>query len=133
MNYKNIAKECRGCIHLGWTGGIRTCEYLMDTGHSRMVQCPPGKGCTVRENGKRVRDTSAFHEPISKNSAEHSRQRKRCFDVEKAKQLYREGRNDGEIGRALGCKSGTIQAWRVAQGLKANAKPGYAGRLAKAE
>lgn len=44
---------CRGCVH--WRDLYRgpsaqrlvlpVCHYLLDTGHARQLDCPPGKGC----------------------------------------------------------------------------------------
>ena len=47
---------CEGCVHRTRMEGIgltdmHACIYILDTGKQR--PCPPGNGCTVKDDGKR--------------------------------------------------------------------------------
>lgn len=43
---------CDGCVFLGYAnGGLKLCEYLLRTNRRR--PCPAGKGCTVKQTGKK--------------------------------------------------------------------------------
>jgi hypothetical protein len=45
-------KDCDGCRYQSFLG---YCQYTIITGHCRSRICPPGKGCTARVEGKRLR------------------------------------------------------------------------------
>lgn len=51
-------RACWGCDHWRRVGDATTCmacHYALDTGRCRSPICPPGEGCTVREErGVRV-------------------------------------------------------------------------------
>ena len=42
------------------------------------------------------------------------------YDWEKARQLYDQGWNDGQISREIGCTPHTVCGWRQKEGLPAN-------------
>ena len=47
---------CAGCMYyrrVYWSGDgeIKSCDYLLITGHARSLICPPGEGCTVKKIG----------------------------------------------------------------------------------
>ncbi len=44
---------CRGCQYFNVLsdGTTKLCEYILQTGRRR--PCPPGRGCTVKETGKK--------------------------------------------------------------------------------
>ena len=54
-------RACKGCMYQGhlYTSDkeLRTCDYLLITGHRR--PCPPGAGCTAKKlvNGRSRRKT----------------------------------------------------------------------------
>ena len=49
------------------------------------------------------------------------------YDWEEARRLYGQGANDGQIGRALGCRPQLVCAWRRRWGLPANSMVGSHG------
>ena len=126
--------SCRGCIYLGTVSGghIRTCDYIIITGHSR--GCPV-EGCTKKKTkgqARRHRDRpvnlrgSLPPDRSGNRTAHRTREDKPgprlSFDEAKALELYRAGKNDTEIGEAVGAKRRCIQAWRVRRGLPGIAK-----------
>ena len=53
------ANPCTGCkyyrpLSTCGKGENRACDYLLITGHARSLICPPGKRCTVREEGPQL-------------------------------------------------------------------------------
>ena len=90
-----MVKPCQGCMYLS---GGRYCDYIGIAGHRR--PCPPGASCTVKVLGDR----------------------RRKFDYEKIKGLYKHHRTDKEIAAIVGCSIPTVVRWRKKQGLKPNTK-----------
>ena len=49
------------------------------------------------------------------------------YDWDKGRRLHAEGKDDGEIGKELGCSGKIVRNWRLRNGLEANRKPGWKG------
>lgn len=56
---KYVDKTCKGCMYKTRMSGVEkleACIYIIVTGKRR--PCPPGKGCTVREVGRRRKESA---------------------------------------------------------------------------
>lgn len=109
-NYENVlTKDCRGCMYLSLSVG--SCDYILIEDKRR--PCPGGKGCTVRKDGMRTNIEETYKKPK--------------WDTEKGKALWRNGKTDEEIAKALGVTQSTIASYRLKHWGKSNAKaPGRA-------
>ena len=80
---------------------------------SRVMGCTPGVVHQWRVRNKLPRNT---------NVGWRGKQAK--YDWEKGRQLYDEGKGDGEIAKELGCSNKTVRNWRKRRALPARRAPG---------
>lgn len=124
--------RCGKCVFRAKPLAQNTCDYFAITGHTRKA-VPPEKCRNFRE-GERI-DPERKGIVIDQSPLLNSRKRapgggaKPKYDWAKARKLYEQGLNDGEIGRAIGCRCHAVFSWRKKNHLPANDIPG--GRRAK--
>ena len=94
---------CEGCVYRTKLGFGYVCDYLCMTGQRR--PCPFGEGCTVKET-------------------ETNMSRKQ-WDKQMALELYKQGKSDNEIGKALGISTSTVLLWRKNNRFKPNYGPDH--------
>lgn len=92
---------CKGCKYAVCLSGLWCCDYLKFAGHRR--PCPPGKDCTVRDDGKQGRGH---------------------IDSDWARELYDAGMLDNEIAAEFGVTAVAVFRWRQRNGLPANGQGG---------
>lgn len=116
-------KHCRGCIY--WKRisctQVEYCNYLEETGHPRILICPPGKDCTVRETKRKVAPMST---PQQHAFDFVKKKHRGVLDVQRAAELYDRKLCDGEIARELGVAVNTICGWRKRTGRTPNLERG---------
>lgn len=134
--------RCERCIYRSAPGMPYRCNYAAITGHTRKA-VPPGR-CRKFREGERIdpdkrepRSTpdkkreACAPEQKARNGMPRRQQRtpgpKPKYDWEEARRLYGQGANDGQIGRALGCRPQLVCAWRRRWGLPANSMVGSHG------
>lgn len=109
-------RACWGCDHWRRVGGAATCmacHYALDTGRCRSPICPPGEGCTVREEkGVRVPWSPAHKYQIPP----------KAYRAEAFEEFYNQGLNDVQIAQAVGCHQWTVASWRKRTGRPSNYK-----------
>lgn len=110
---------CTGCVDWVVSGAERVCDYIGHTGHARSLICPPGALCTVKSTARRQ-----HQEPYCDRGGYLCKPRghKCTWDTGLAMELYRQGKNDREIGEAVGANYRLIYQWRKNRGMKANTK-----------
>lgn len=82
--------------------------------------------CTYFQEGERIPIGSkeAFGMVQTERQKRKRGGRKTKHDWELALELYKNGKNDGQICRALGCNPSVVREWRLREGLKANTAVG---------
>ena len=119
--------RCGKCVFRAKPLAQHTCDYFAITGHTRKA-VPPEKCRNFRE-GERI-DPERKGIVIDQSPPLESRKRapgggaKPKYDWAKARKLYEQGLNDGEIGRAIGCGCHAVFSWRKKNNLPANTAPG---------
>lgn len=116
-------KDCKFHTDGSWQYG---CNYADVTGRTKVGQSAllgekyNIKDCKFYECGNRlIRDVNT-----GKVVELHESRIKIKIDIDRARQLYDEGKNDKEIADELKCDRQAIGAWRRRSGLEANAKGG---------
>lgn len=105
-------KRCRSCIYSGASyGGV--CDYLSVTGRSRIAQETPedaGRPCRFYHKGR--------YAPEKKrpNAAAPTFR----FSQVRLMVLYREGLNDQQIAREIGCTDTSVRKFRIRNNLPNN-------------
>ncbi|WP_298032164.1 helix-turn-helix domain-containing protein [uncultured Dysosmobacter sp.] len=112
--------RCGSCIYGAGPLNIFRCNYAGLTGRTRKGQ--PPENCTYFRPGRRL-ETPEEAARWQKARQKEAKRRRNSPDWEKGGDLYRQGQNDGEIARALGCSRGAVLQWRRRNGLRANAGP----------
>lgn len=124
-----MALRCGKCQYRAKrTDGYR-CNYCLITGRTR--RAVPPERCRNFQAGDRIEPKSAEEEAL-REAARKKEKKPRApgagakprFDWEEARRLYDRGANDGQIGRALGCRPQAVRSWRKRRGLPANTTPG---------
>lgn len=120
---------CKGCMF--FTGDM--CNYLGIVGRRR--PSPPGARCTVKVPGRRLKVLPAGVMPgaplvLKKNNdgkvdPQRAPMLARLYYDPRTEKLYNQGRNDGEISRAMGVGIKVVVRWRQLTGRKANAGAGH--------
>lgn len=133
-------RPCTSCVYRGdlQTGATDRpgCMYILHTGISRVkaVYEMLGVNRMTREAREALHpENCVLHRSGSKRSLEERpvmlpkiqkvKDRRAKMDRETAFMLYREGRQDQEIAKALGVSAGTVRNWRLQNGLKSNYSP----------
>ena len=116
---------CEGCVYyrkIAQSNTDKVCHYLLDTGRARLLICPPGDACTVRQEGEKKPAKRALQHKYDFTPS--PKKPRNVLDQGRAAALYAHGYTDVEIGRRLGAKAGTVRAWRGRTGRSANAGRG---------
>lgn len=124
------SKYCRGCVY--WKRisctQVEYCNYLEETGRPRILICPPGKDCTVRETKRKAAPLATPQQ----HAFDFVKKRHRgVLDVQRAEELYDKSLCDGEIARALSVGVTTICGWRKRTGRTPNLERGKTRRRAE--
>ena len=102
-----MPSECIGCDYSFSPNNWETyCQYILNTGHRR--PCKAGKGCTVRKTAGVARVPFSLGKPPEKR--ERKPIIKKWYRI--AAEMYADGKNDRQIGEALGLMPKTILEWR---------------------
>lgn len=114
---------CAGCVYLHPVEGY--CDFLSKTNVTRGCKLRPGGGCDrKRTEPLERRDFKITKKQVSEADKRRKKGRagrpKKDWDKAEAYRLYQEGLYDGEIAKALGVASMTINTWRRGQGLPTN-------------
>lgn len=118
-------KRCHECMYRGDGYDLVGCDYATITGHVRGA-IPPEE-CTHFQKGDRMRRAEYL---LLKNVLSENQRRAPCagkeekYDWSIAEQLYKEGKNDGEISREMGVRPQLVCAWRKRNGLQPNTTEG---------
>lgn len=118
-----LENYCRGCIYRKriFRANIEYCNYLEETGRARMLICPPGKDCTVRETRRKAAPLTTPQQHAFDFAQKRSRG---VLDAQRAAELYDRKLCDGEIARELGVAVNTICGWRKRTGRTPNLERG---------
>lgn len=118
-------KRCASCVYRASPVEPHNCDYVTVTGHTRTAQVRSGRQlapsqCPFYEQGERARirpevcitppSENVYIEPVVKD-------RRYKIDHVKAMELYRQGKNDREIGDELGVLKSTVLDWRKRNNL----------------
>lgn len=118
--------RCERCAFRAPAGADYRCDFCAITGRTRLA-APPEK-CRDFLEGKRIDRSQVKMGPLGEAVSGEQKKRgggpKPKYDWERGRRLYDQGKNDGEIGRELGCAPHTVCQWRRKLGLRANAAPG---------
>lgn len=112
MRRMDLPRNCRDCQFQAEKDMPYGCNYATITGHTRLA-APPGDGCPYKVKGPRLERMVAQKEVTIKR-----RDHRRKIDDRKAMRLYQEGKNDVEMGEALGVRQESVRLWRKRMGLK---------------
>lgn len=112
--------KCDACVFRAEAHQGYRCNYVWLMGHTRRAE--PPEACTYFRAGKRLESPEKAEQFI--NGRKRQPKAKTKYDWGRAEQLYREGRNDGEIARVIGCTPGGVLTWRKRKGFTVNARPG---------
>lgn len=119
--------RCSRCVFRADPLKIYKCNYEGITGHTRKGQ--PPEECTYFKEGARIDDP---HKRTKAMTVVRRRRKpgggKPKYNWDRALELYLEGKNDGEIGREIGCAAHTVNQWRHRVNLIANVKRGGRGK-----
>lgn len=124
--------RCGKCVFRAKTLAQNTCDYFAITGHTR--KAVQTEKCRNFREGERI-EPERKGIVIDQSPLLNSRKRapgggaKPKYDWAKARKLYEQGLNDGEIGRAIGYGCHAVFSWRKKNHLPANDIPG--GRRSK--
>ena len=109
--------KCEKCEYRTCLGGFGYseehgygCDYLGLTGHRR--PCKPGKGCTEYKPF-----TGKYAGVVRDGQPEVKR---RGFVAESAMPFYKQGLNDAQIAKSVGCRPEAVRRWRVKNKLPPN-------------
>lgn len=111
-------EKCKQCVFRSRVFAYR-CNFAYLMGHTRKAE-PPEK-CTHFIAGERLEtpeEAKALQEKLEKKAARKERKKP---DWSRGLELYRLGRNDGEIAGELSVSVGAVCGWRRRNGLPANA------------
>ena len=119
--------NCKKCIFRAKSYDPHRCNFLFVTGHTRKAE--PPETCKDFREGARMeqREYLLLQEGLQEKA---KRQRapgagkKEKFDWSIARRLYDEGKNDGEIGKAMGINPRSVKSWRNRNDLPANTGTG---------
>lgn len=116
---------CDGCIYhrkIAQSNTDKVCHYILDTGRARLLICPPGDACTVRQEGEKKPPKRALQHKYDFTPS--PKKPRNVLDQGRAAALYALGGKDGEIAKVLSVAVSTICAWRKRTGRAANAGRG---------
>ena len=111
-------EKCRQCVFRSRFPAYK-CNFASLMGHTRKA-VPPEK-CAHFIAGKRLEtpeEAKALLEKLAKKAARKERKKP---DWSRGLELYRLGKNDGEIAVELSVSIGAVCGWRRRNGLPANA------------
>ncbi len=94
--------KCKTCVFRAEAHKGYQCNYVWLMGHTRRAE--PPEACTYFRAGKRLESPEKAGQLIRDQRRQSGGKPK--YDWERAEQLYREGRNDGEIARVIGSTAG---------------------------
>lgn len=111
-------EKCDQCVFRSRVFAYR-CNFAYLTGHTR--KAVPPEACKDFIAGGRLEtpeEAKALWETMEKKAARKERKKP---DWDRGLELYRLGKNDGEIAVELGVSVGAVCGWRRRNGLPANA------------
>lgn len=106
-----VTERCRWCVYFSTANDVGPyCDYILLEGHSR--GCPAGDNCTAFKKARRKNTAGA-----GKYEMVNAKDTKTVEREKKFAKMYREGKGDKEIGRAVGVGADVVREWRKSHGL----------------
>lgn len=115
------SSKCKICRFRAEPQKIWQCAYS-DIMYPLTRKAQDPAECTCFQEGARIQIGSkeAFSLMQTERTKRKRGGRKTKHDWGLAMELYKNGKNDGQICRALGCNPSVVREWRLREGLKAN-------------